>query len=112
MPLQSKLDDLCSNVDGTTASFLCGFDGMLIGSTIKIKTNLDIDLFAANFATVIKNTNSGVEKLHDIIATFDSFVVCIRVIEDGFLGIVMGKDGNIGRAKFELTRIGGNIFGA
>jgi predicted regulator of Ras-like GTPase activity (Roadblock/LC7/MglB family) len=93
-------------------AFVCGFDGILIDSDPHGADKLDIDFISANFATVLKNLNSGQDKIKDLIATFDGFVVCLKVLDDCFVGIIMGKDGNIGRAKFELGKIGGDILNA
>jgi predicted regulator of Ras-like GTPase activity (Roadblock/LC7/MglB family) len=111
--LQSKLQSLCSDVDGAAFSFCCGFDGIIIDKHAKGNVEIDVEFLAANFASVIKNISfDKKQKLIELIVTLESYVICIKILPDAFIGLGMAKDGNIGRAKFELNKIGGDILSA
>lgn len=111
--LQSKLQSLCDEVDGAAFSFCCGLDGIIIDKNTKTSIDIDIDFLAANFASVIKNINyDAKQQLVDMIVTLDNHIICIKIIPDAFIGLVMSKSGNVGRAKFELNKIGGDILSA
>jgi predicted regulator of Ras-like GTPase activity (Roadblock/LC7/MglB family) len=106
MQLESKLKKICDDVDGSMGAFFCGFDGMVIGMHQSRNTDTDMELVAANFASVIKN----IKDVSDIIATFKSEIVAIKISQDGFVGVVMSKDGNLGRLKLELNKLGGDFL--
>jgi predicted regulator of Ras-like GTPase activity (Roadblock/LC7/MglB family) len=107
MQLESKLKKICDEVDGSTGAFFCGFDGMMIAKYELRQADVDMDLVAANFASVIKN----LKDVSDIIATFKTSIVAIKISQDGFIGILMSKDGNLGRLKLELNRVGDFLNG-
>lgn len=106
MQLESKLKKLCEDVDGSIGAFFCGLDGIVIGIHQSRKTDVDMEFIAANFASVIKN----LKDVSDIIATFKNEIVAIKISQDGFVGVVMSKDGNLGRLKLELNKIGGDFL--
>jgi len=109
MNLEDKLKTICDNVDGAVGSFFCGWDGLLIDKH-EVRP-VEIDLIAANLSSVIKYLNdSGAGRVEDIILTFTSTVVAIKITDDGFLGLVLSLDGNLGRAKLELNKSGGDFL--
>ncbi len=111
MQLESKLRNICDEVDGSIGAFFCGYDGMIIAKYER--KQIDMDFIAANFASVIKNLNhSNDEKVIDMFSTFTTMVIAIRISKDGFLGILLSKDGNLGRAKLELAKAGGDFLNA
>jgi len=103
--LKEKLASISSSIDGSLASCFVGYDGLLIEKT-NTGNDVDVDLIAATFASVIKNLRSQDNDVIDVVVVFQKDVVFIRTMEDGFLCIVMGQDGNIGRAKLEAKRLG------
>lgn len=108
MQLELKLKKLCDDVDGSTGAFYCGFDGVIIGLYQSRKTDVDMELIGANFASVIKN----IKDVSDILATFKNEIVAIKISQDGFIGVVMSKDCNLGRLKLELNKLGGDFLNA
>ena len=105
MSLESKLKQLCDNVDGSIASFFCSYDGILIGSDIARKNVVDVDFLAANFSSVINGINKNYE-VSDVIFTLKESILIIKTFPEGFVGIVLSKDGNLGRCKLELNKVG------
>lgn len=105
MSLESKLKQLCENIDGAIAAFFCGYDGIMIGSNVARTTSVDVDFLAANLASVIHNINKNHE-IVDVIFTLKESVVAVKTFPEGFVGIVLSKDGNLGRCKLELNKVG------
>ncbi len=107
--LQEKLRNVLSEIDGSCDAFFSGYDGMIITRYTNIKTNLDADLICANFVSVIKiMRESG--SLKDIIVSFEKHTLIIKVMEDGFVCIIIGVDGNLGRAKLEASKLSKNFL--
>jgi predicted regulator of Ras-like GTPase activity (Roadblock/LC7/MglB family) len=107
--LSQKLSQLNANIDGVIASCFVGFDGLII-EKVGRDNGLDVELISATFASVVKNLKNQHNELMELMATFQQDVVFIRVMEDGFVCIVMGQDGNIGRAKLEAKKLGKNFM--
>ena len=103
---QSIVDNIANNIDGCVCAFFCGYDGIIIFKKENQKSTIDPDYFAANFVSVIKKINIDENQLEEIIASFKSNSVAIHIMEDGFMGIIMSLDGNIGRAKLEMKKLG------
>jgi predicted regulator of Ras-like GTPase activity (Roadblock/LC7/MglB family) len=108
---QLKIDNIIQEVDGCIGSFFSGYDGIVIFKSEKIgQSSLNSDYVAANFVSVIKNLSFEENKLSDIVVSFDKNIIAIRVMEDGFIGVIMTQDANIGRAKLELRKLGGRFL--
>ncbi len=106
MDYKKKLQSLCDEIDGAVGSFFCGFDGILIEQYKTPAITYDFDEIAANWADITSKLMHQDNMLSDFIATFEHNIIAIKPLgEDGFIGIVMSKDANIGRAKFELNKI-------
>lgn len=103
--LQEKLRKLLTDIDGSCDAFFSGYDGMIIAQHTITKTNVDAELICANFVSVIKILRES-GSLKDIIVTFDKHTLIIKVMEDGFVCIIIGVDGNLGRAKLEASKLG------
>jgi len=106
MQLESKLKKICDEVDGSIGAFFCGLDGICIGLYRSRQSDTDMELLAANFASVIRN----IKEASDIVVTFKSEVVAIKIVQEGFVGVVMPRDGNLGRLKLELNKVGGDFL--
>jgi len=71
--------------------------------------NNNIDLIVAKLSDCIKFSQIDNLKLKEIIIYYDKYVCLIRPFEYGFLLIILNENGNIGKAKLELNRIGEKI---
>jgi len=114
MELQSKAESICRDVDGAILSFFSGFDGVIIFKSAPSNHEDDAyaDNIAANLVETIKSFKSSEMILENIIATFKGYIICLKVMEDGFFVIVLTKEGNIGRAKMELNKLGNRFINA
>ena len=106
MDYKKKLQSLCEDIDGAVATFFSGYDGMLIEHYTAPNVNYSMEELAASWADVLSKLIVKENMLTDFIATFDQNIVAIKPIgENGFVGIVMTKEANVGRAKFELNKL-------
>lgn len=101
-----NLNDTLKSIDGATDIFFCGYDGIVIEKFSNQNSNIDSELFAASLATTHNKMKIEGNKFKELICVFEKNVVVAKWMDDGFLGIIMGLDGNIGRAKLELNRYG------
>jgi predicted regulator of Ras-like GTPase activity (Roadblock/LC7/MglB family) len=98
---------MAQEIDGCMCVFFSGYDGMIIFKhETMMQATIDPDYVAANFVSVLKNLSSEENGLTDILASFKNNTIAIHVMEDGFFGVIMSQDGNIGRAKLELKKLG------
>jgi len=114
MEPQSKIESVCKEVDGAVLTFFSGIDGIVIfkSAPSNHEANAYADNIAANLVETIKSFKSGEMILENMIATFKGYIVCLQVMEDGFFVIVLTKEGNVGRAKMELNKLGNRFIDA
>lgn len=105
-----NLSETLKAIDGATDTFFCGYDGILIEKFSNQQSTIDCDLFAAALATTHKKMQIENNKFKELICVFEKNLVVARWLDDGFVGVVMGLDGNIGRAKLELNRYGSVFY--
>lgn len=103
--ISEKLRNIQANVDGAIAASFVGYDGLII-ERVGQNNGLDVEFISATFASVVKSLKNQENELMELMATFQQDIVFIRVMEDGFICIVMGQDANIGRAKLEAKKLG------
>jgi predicted regulator of Ras-like GTPase activity (Roadblock/LC7/MglB family) len=102
--MDPRLQKICDEVDGAIAAFTCGYDGILLDK--HQKATVDVDLVAASLSGAVKNLKGYREdQISDILLTFANTIVAIKVFEEYFAGVIMSKDGNLGRAKLELNKL-------
>jgi len=94
-------------IDGATDVFFCGYDGIVIE---KIPNKDDIDSISAYCATAYKHFKIENNEFKEMICLFERSILVVRWLEDGFVGVCMGLDGNIGRAKLELNKYGRRFY--
>jgi len=100
-----KTLNLLNNIDGACEGAFCGMDGIIISKYTLLSVPLDMELICANFVTVIKTLKSMGNNPKDIITTFEKHTIFIKVLEEGFVCLIMNVDGNLGRAKLECSRL-------
>ena len=103
---QIKIEKLADEIDGCSCAFFSGYDGIIIFKDQKQPCSIDPDFAAANFVSVIKNLTSKENELSEIMVSFSKSIVAIHVMEDGFIGLILSQDANVGRAKLELRKFG------
>ena len=99
-----KLSSMLNDIDGACEGVFCGHDGMIIARHSLINTPLDVELVCANFVSVIKTLKGTGNNPKDITTAFEKHTIFIKVLEAGFVAIIMNIDGNLGRAKLECSK--------
>jgi predicted regulator of Ras-like GTPase activity (Roadblock/LC7/MglB family) len=105
MTSQEKLEKIVSDVDGSQEAFFCGYDGIMIYRSTQRSSKIDCESFAANCVSSFKH----LQDLHEMICYFKDVIIICRLMQDGFLGLCMSLDGNVGRAKMEINK-SGSVF--
>ena len=90
---------MAEDIDGCKVAFFCSYDGILIDQ-FKIINDVDADLLGATWSDICRKING----FEDLFVTLENETVAVKPLEDGFVCVVLSKDGNIGRAKFELNK--------
>ena len=106
-----KILYLLTNIDGACDGAFCGYDGIIIARHTLISVPMDMELICANFVSVIKTLKNTDNNPKDIITTFDKHTIFIKILEDGFVCLVLNVDGNLGRARLECARLPKNLVG-
>ena len=104
------IKETLKSIDGATEIFFCGWDGIVIEKFEITKSTIDVDLFAANCVTAFNRIKIEDNKFKEMICVFDKNVIVAKWMEDGFLGVIMGLDGNIGKAKVMLKQYGDRMY--
>jgi predicted regulator of Ras-like GTPase activity (Roadblock/LC7/MglB family) len=106
---QDALRRIAERVEGTRAVSLVGLDGIAIDSYVSSE-GLAMESLAAEAGGVIKAaglaralTDHGpVEQL--IVASERAATILCRVTEEYYLLLLLARDGNFGRGRFELRK--------
>jgi predicted regulator of Ras-like GTPase activity (Roadblock/LC7/MglB family) len=112
--LQSKTESIHSEVDGTVLTFFSGYDGIVIFKSVPAGSEADsyADNMAAHLVEIISKFKAGGMILENIVATCEGYILCLKVMKDGFFVIALTKEGNVGRAKIELNKLGNRFIDA
>lgn len=100
-----KLEIINASIEGVIASCFVGYDGLIIDS-VGTYGDLGIDLTGATFASVIKILKNETNEAVELIVTFKKDLILVRIMEDGFICVIMSRDANIGRAKLATKNFG------
>ncbi len=101
----NKLINILNNIDGANEGAFCGYDGLIVVSHKLIDSHLDIESLCANLVTIIVNLKKTIVKPKDVIITSNNHIIFSKILEDGFVCIIMNIDGNLGRAKLECSKL-------
>ena len=103
------LDSIVSKVEGILAAAIMGMDGIAIEKRNR-DADLNVELLAAEYTTALRLSSSstqevGLGALEEYILSTENRTIIVRMItSDYFLLLLLGKEGNIGRARFELKK--------
>jgi predicted regulator of Ras-like GTPase activity (Roadblock/LC7/MglB family) len=106
---QDTLRRIAERVEGAKAVSLVGVDGIPIDSYGSME-GLSIESLAAELGAFIKssqNPNSSIysEPVQQLaLVTATSSAILSRVTEEYYLLLLLSRDGNFGRGRFELSK--------
>lgn len=103
--MNDKLKNMCEDIDGAQSVFVCGYDGLVIDKYIKSNASMDVDTVAAELSSAVVKLKNNQDKLLDMILTFSNSLIAVKIFEEGFAGVVMSKDGNLGHARLAIKNI-------
>jgi predicted regulator of Ras-like GTPase activity (Roadblock/LC7/MglB family) len=106
---QDSLRRIAERVEGTRAVSLVGLDGIAIDSYVSAE-GLPMDSLAAEAGALVKAAQNG-QALIDhgsvselTVASGRSVSILCRVTEEYYLLLLLARDGNFGRGRFELRK--------
>jgi predicted regulator of Ras-like GTPase activity (Roadblock/LC7/MglB family) len=106
---QDALRRIAERVEGTRAVSLVGVDGIPIDSYGELET-LSIESLSAEMGAFVKAAQSPHSALEPApvqqmsIVTDRSITILSRVTEEYYLLLLLRRDGNFGRGRFELRK--------
>jgi len=106
---QDSLRRIAERVEGTRAVSLLGLDGIAIDSYVSSE-GLPMDSLAAEAGALVKAANicralADHGSVNEItVASGRSVSILCRVTEEYYLLLLLARDGNFGRGRFELRK--------
>jgi predicted regulator of Ras-like GTPase activity (Roadblock/LC7/MglB family) len=103
------LDSIVNKVEGSLAAVIMGMDGIAIEKRI-LDENINVESLAAEYTSALRLSSSsaqevGLGMLEEYILSTPNRIVIIRMITaDYFILLLLAREGNIGRARFELKK--------
>ncbi len=103
------LNRVSSRIEGTLALSLVAKDGMLVES-FSSDPDLDLEVLAAELVSQVRSISNNhreldVGEVQQLSVTTDRLTLMVSsVASDYYLLLVLGPEGNYGRARFELRR--------
>jgi predicted regulator of Ras-like GTPase activity (Roadblock/LC7/MglB family) len=103
------LDSIVNKVEGSLAAVIMGMDGIAIEKRV-LDENINVESLAAEYTSALRLSSSsaqevGLGMLEEYILSTPNRIVIIRMITaDYFLLLLLAREGNIGRARFELKK--------
>ncbi len=103
------LELIVNKVEGTLGAVVMGMDGISIEKRISDQTT-NIEALAAEYTSLLRASSSttqdlGQGSLEEFIVFTNSRVVAIRMLtQEYFLLILLEREGNVGRARYELKK--------
>ncbi|PYV45578.1 MAG: GTPase [Acidobacteria bacterium] len=103
------LESITNKVEGTLGAIVMGMDGISIEKRLPAG-DTNIEAMAAEYTSLLKASSTAAQEigqgpLEELIVSTDSSLITIRMITpEYFLLLLLNKDGNLGRARFELKK--------
>jgi predicted regulator of Ras-like GTPase activity (Roadblock/LC7/MglB family) len=103
------LESISEKVEGTLGAVVMGMDGISVEKCLHDRS-ANIESLAAEYTPLLKASYTAAQDigqgpLQELIVSTDLNVIAIRMITpEYFLLLLLNKDGNIGRARFELRK--------
>lgn len=104
-----QLSQISNRIDGALALSLVAKDGMPVES-VSSDPSLDLEVLAAELVNQVRSITENHRELevgevqHLSVSTDRMTLMVSSVAADYYLLLVLGPDGNYGRARFELRR--------
>ena len=112
------LQKIVSETGGGIGAVLMGFDGISIEQFFSPDEELDVQLLAVEYSTILKEIRNTAEILNlghmeEVSIRTDRLIIIIRVLSDDyFVALVLHDKGNFGKGRYLLTRENCNLIEA
>jgi predicted regulator of Ras-like GTPase activity (Roadblock/LC7/MglB family) len=104
--------------EGGVGAVLMGFDGIPVEQFFSPGQDLDLQLVAVEYASVLKEIRRTAEILdlgamEEVAIRTERLHVVVRILTpEYFLAVILSRDGNFGKGRYLLTRETGNLLAA
>lgn len=108
MDFREILTDVVKRVDGGKAVVLMGYDGIAIDEFRREGADIDIQLIAVEYSSILKEMKRAAELLESgalqeiSVVTGKGVIVARAVTDEYFLMLCLSLDGNLGKARYML----------
>lgn len=108
MSIRTELTSMLSQVEGSLAVMLMGYDCIAIDEVHQGDAGFDVQAMSVEYGTVIKDIRRTIEvvgagEMEEIAITTANSRMIIRVLNDEFFAaFVLSKQGNLGKARYLL----------
>jgi predicted regulator of Ras-like GTPase activity (Roadblock/LC7/MglB family) len=103
------LASITGKVEGTLGAIVMGMDGISVEKSFP-DGSTNIESLAAEYTPLLRASSTasqdiGQGPLQELIVSTDTNIIAIRMITaEYFLLLLLKRDGNVGRARFELRK--------
>ena len=114
MNFKDLLNALRDRIDGSTAVFFCGTDGIGV-ENVTFSQDIEIAITEVEIATALKvisdvSNNLGFGSVSGVFIETDTTTAVVEKIQnDYFLCVLLKKDANLGRGRLEIKKLAAKI---
>ena len=111
MSFETELRSVLTNVEGTQAVALMGFDGIVVAETKMEKAQVPYQEVGVELSRVLKEASkvsvgNGVGDLQEMIIDSQKNRFVLRVLTpEYFVLLMLSRDANVGKGRYHLRRI-------
>jgi len=108
MSFRESLESIVAQIDGAIGAVIMGYDGIAIDEYIRVDEELDVQLLAVEYATLLKEIKRTVDVLQtgameEVSISTGEVRIAIRAIsEEFFIVLLLQADGNFGKGRYLL----------
>ncbi|MBS2026776.1 MAG: hypothetical protein JST54_02630 [Deltaproteobacteria bacterium] len=115
MAFKQHLEAVCSQVEGSVACSIMGFNGLPVGSHRVVEPDLDLDGLWVEYSSLLGQIQRAAETMQggtvrEVAIHTDKLTTVARLINpEYFLVLALKPDGNVGKGRFALRIIAPQI---
>ena len=109
---KETLQRVIERTEGATGALIMGMDGIAVEKVLlPAARDANLDVAAAEFTSLLRNAQRtgaelGLEQVREIVIGFADMSVVMRLFNrEYFVVLAVGRDGNLGRGRFELRKV-------
>ncbi|MBA3439776.1 MAG: roadblock/LC7 domain-containing protein [Pyrinomonadaceae bacterium] len=108
---KKALEAILERTEGSTGALIMGTDGIAVEKVLTANgQDLNLDVAAAEFTALVRATQRvssdiGLGALNELVLSLEGASIVMRLLtQDYFLVLALGRDGNLGRGRYELRK--------